>query len=406
MKKSHITPEIYLLSVLFFFLPIGESVKNIMLGIFFLYWIYLASRQIRINLVIDKYDIFFLIFILLIIGTAAFSGVKGKEWRASVDIIRIILFFLMIKKLEYHHRDLNRIVAGLFTGTVIASLFMFWYQYASGHIEGLSLISVGSPNTSAVFLSIVALMSVAYMLVHWQHLSAAAKILLLVLAAVYLTSLILTGSRAGFGAYILGLILILLISPRFSVLSKSLLLSIPLGMVVIGGLFNLEVVTEYVEEIEQGKFLQIRLELWKYAIIAGLKYPLFGLGAGNYVNLPDGQILIWASELGLDGWLSAKTYPQSHAHNIFLQAVVDRGLIGLLMLVSLLFVWGYSLVRGYKNAITGSDGDYQFAWISSLVSILTIVITGLVINGFHHEPGLLAMFCFGLMLSCGKNEKI
>lgn len=407
MKRLVSGVEIYLLASMFFFVPIGETVKSIFLGLFFIYWVYLVFIKKTIPLMVDVWDMLILSGITLLVFSTAFSGIKGTEWRASVDIFRLMLFLYMIKSLRFEKSDTDRIVFAIITGTIIACVFMFWFQYASAWFRGLSLISIGSENTSAVYLSMISILIISYIATYYRLMQRHLKPLIIISLFITVSALVMTGSRAGFGAFIAALLLIATISYRKNWKLYVALVTIPISLVLVAFLLKLEVVYEFYDEFISGGFLKIRLELWKYALIAGMKYPLFGLGAGNYDAVTADQIYQWAKELNLAGdWgISRKQYWHSHAHNIFLQAFVERGIAGVIFLTSILAAWLIAIVKCYKLYIKTEQSHLYFIWFSNVGAFVTIVLTGFVVTGFHHENGLIVMMLFGVMLSFIRDEK-
>lgn len=405
-KNMHSSVEIYLLASLFFFLPIGETVKSLFLGLFFLYWIYLALIKKTIVFTWDKWNILILIWICLVILSAALSGIKGNEWRSSVDLLRTLIFLYMVKNIHFEDQDINKLVFATITGTVAACLFMFWYQVESDWYRGLSLISIGSENTSAVYLSMISIFIIAYLVAYYEALSYVQKKLIIFSVMITVTALIMTGSRAGFGAFIFALLAIITIEYSKNTKLYLLFITIPVILVLIAFLFRLEVVYEFYEEFTSGNFLKIRLELWKYALIAGMKYPWFGLGAGNYDAVTAEQILQWAKDLNLEVafGITEKQYWHSHAHNIFLQAFVDRGIVGVVLLMSILLAWLIEIIKGYRHYTFSRRPDLFFIWFSNLGALITVVLTGFVVTGFHHENGLFAMFLLGLLVSATQRK--
>ncbi|MFW2439030.1 MAG: O-antigen ligase family protein [Arenicellales bacterium] len=406
MKQYTTGIEIYLLSAMFFFVPIGETVKSIFLGLFVLYWLYLVFIKKAIVLSMDGWDALIAVWVLLIVVSTAFSGIKDNEWRASVDILRLLVFLYMIKSIQFKKPDIDRILFSLTAGTVAACLFMFWFQVSSGWLRGLSLISVGSENTSAVYLSMVSIFLLAYLVTYYQTIHKIFRILIILSLIITTSALIMTGSRAGFGAYIIALLLIITIGYSRNRKLYFFLISLPLIFILIAFMFKLEVVYEFYEELTSGSFLEIRIELWKYALIAGMKYPLFGLGAGNYDAVTAEQIYQWAKELDLvSAWgISQEQYWHSHAHNIFLQSFVDRGITGVIILISILIAWFIASLKCYRLYTKSRKKRLYFIWFSNIGALVTIVLTGFVITGLHHENGIIVMFLFGTLLSFIKDE--
>jgi O-antigen ligase len=105
-----------------------------------------------------------------------------------------------------------------------------------------------------------------------------------------------------------------------------------------------------------------RIELWKGALLIFNESPLLGVGTGNFV--PSINRLVQAKRL--------KEIPNVvHAHNIFLQALATRGILGFIILAMFfiaLMKWGMSETKSH-----GGIGGYiiMFCTILTMVGGLT-----------------------------------
>jgi O-antigen ligase len=86
-----------------------------------------------------------------------------------------------------------------------------------------------------------------------------------------------------------------------------------------------------------------RFELWKGALMIFKEHPLVGSGAGNFESsikrLNQGNKL-------------KETVTMVHAHNIFLQALATRGIIGFVILVMFLvalMTWGMNEIKSHEE---------------------------------------------------------
>jgi O-antigen ligase len=127
-----------------------------------------------------------------------------------------------------------------------------------------------------------------------------------------------------------------------------------------------------------------RIELWKGALLMFKEHPLLGVGLGDFTSAVNKLI----SENKLK-----QTGDTHHAHNIYLQVLATRGIIGLailLLLLILLLRWGLKLIRDY-----GGIGGY--------IIIITTILTmfgGLTDNQIEF-PRFLAAYCFTIGLLGG-----
>jgi O-antigen ligase len=136
-----------------------------------------------------------------------------------------------------------------------------------------------------------------------------------------------------------------------------------------------------------------RIELWKGALLMFEEHPFFGIGLGDFQTAVNKLI----SENKLKS-----TIDTHHAHNIYLQALATRGIIGLAILMLFLI----SLFRWGQKSMENNDalGGY----IIILITVLTMV-GGLTDNHLDFSRFLTAScFTIGLLgpLGAVKNQKI
>jgi O-antigen ligase len=108
----------------------------------------------------------------------------------------------------------------------------------------------------------------------------------------------------------------------------------------------ISIVTSVYTEDEKGG-TGARIELWKGALLIFHEHPLFGAGTGNF----ESNIIRLVQEKKLK-----ETPTMVHAHNIYLQALATKGIIGfviLIVLLSVLLHWGMKETQNY-----GGMGGY------------------------------------------------
>ncbi len=136
------------------------------------------------------------------------------------------------------------------------------------------------------------------------------------------------------------------------------------------------IVTSLYTEDEKGS-TGARLELWKGSLLIFKEAPLLGVGTGNFESnikkLVDEGKLKEASTL-------------VHAHNIFLQALATRGIVGFITTLSLfiaLFKWGIKEIQKHAGV-----GGYVI-----ILSTTYTLIGGLTENNVEFTK-FLAAYCF------------
>ena len=118
-----------------------------------------------------------------------------------------------------------------------------------------------------------------------------------------------------------------------------------------------------------------RLELWKGALIIFKEHPFLGVGSGDF----EPEITKLISE----GRLAEGIPVTIHAHNIYLQALASRGIVGFVVVAGLftaLFRWSFKEIREI-----GGIGAYII-----LLSTLLTIIGGLTDNNIDYHKYLAA----------------
>ena len=100
-----------------------------------------------------------------------------------------------------------------------------------------------------------------------------------------------------------------------------------------------------------------RLDIWKYSIKMFIHNPIYGLGAGT-----DNIHTILRDEYGLD---------RSHTHNLFLQVIVEGGVIGFVFLVLIIRTIIHKLVRLYTLK-EERYRPYAVVYTASFIAFITI----------------------------------
>lgn len=135
-----------------------------------------------------------------------------------------------------------------------------------------------------------------------------------------------------------------------------------------------------------------RLLLWETTWNMLRDHPVLGVGVGNYRSVQDDYI---REEVDLP-------MTRTHAHNIWLQIAVERGVLGLLA-----FLW--LAVAVFKEAISGlrrmrSAGGYRFALLAgSLAAVTGFYLDGLFQNNFGDSVVVTFFWVVvGIILVCGR----
>ncbi|HWR98262.1 MAG TPA: O-antigen ligase family protein, partial [Candidatus Methanoperedens sp.] len=121
-----------------------------------------------------------------------------------------------------------------------------------------------------------------------------------------------------------------------------------------------------------------RLLLWETAWNMIRDRPILGVGVGNYASAQDAYI---REEVPL-------TMTRTHVHNIWLQAAVERGVLGMLALLWLLAAVVAAATRALRRALPVGGRQRAMA-AASLAALIGFLIDGLVQNNLGDSQATL-----------------
>lgn len=148
---------------------------------------------------------------------------------------------------------------------------------------------------------------------------------------------------------------------------------------------------------KNNNFLSDRDRVWRTSIEAAKFYPLLGIGNSNWKLISYEKIKESLESRG-EYFDVKKYYPEArHAHNLYLNALTERGIIGLTCLMSLISYWLITLFKSYRY-IKYSQLSAML-WGASFSAWLMTSGVGLVNSTFHHENAIIALFFLGLHLA-------
>jgi O-antigen ligase len=150
-----------------------------------------------------------------------------------------------------------------------------------------------------------------------------------VLVMVLVAGLLATQSRGGVGAFALTALLLSLVSRRrrHTALAVALLAGLGLAWIGLGGVVG----------AFEARGLRGRLELWLDMLPMVKRFPAFGVGLNAFSTAYPWYQTVWRSE-----WIG-------EAHNEYLQALIDLGISGGLLVAALLLLVFRAALRGARR---------------------------------------------------------
>ena len=384
-------------------LPSVEAPKNFFLVGYLLTRIifeFIEWKQRRIKWA--HWDSLFLIFVLTAFLSTIFAGMPHlEEWKGYMVLLTAILTGWLLSRAQYTRENYQ----GLFKIIVLsalAPLLVGMYQYLIIHTKpDLQLYSVGHVNHSAIYLVMIFGASLGWFLSHFSldkfkiKLSNLYLISLGILSLIFFISLIIGQSRAAYGVgTILGLLIINFVgkSNKIKLIgSISIILVVLFSIILKTGVIQKQISSQEVNDV-----LSSRDKIWNVSLEASRFSPLFGLGLSNWHFITLDHLK--KSVEGRGKVFDANNYHfPGHSHNHYLSALVERGIVGLLVTLAFMILWIRHLMKTFKWA-TGTK-ESILLWSGSLSAWVATFGIGFVNTTFHHEHAILACLFLGIYLS-------
>ena len=394
--------EIFLLSLMILSLPSLEAPKNIFLVFFVLVAI---ARQLgnpqRLN-----WDIWDSIFALTL-GTALlstlFAGMPHHgEWKGFNVLVTMIGTGWMVSRGQYGKEELSIFFKAIVLGAIPPLGFGLWQLFVTHAKTDLQLHSVGHVNHSAIYLVMIFGAALGWLMSCERAAKLLKKFTLVTLSIAFLTSLIVGQSRGAVGiGFVLALIIIISLGKGWLVKSISIgtiLLIAALAVVLQAGVVQKEITNE-----KNNNFLSSRDKVWNVSLEAANFSPVLGIGMSNwgYIKLEDLKVSV---EKRQEVFNPDKYYLSvGHSHNLYLTALVERGIVGLSVTLIFMLMWLIHLIKTFK--LTKLSNQAAYLWAGSLSAWMATFGIGFVNTTFHHEHGILACLLLGLYLSYTRSQE-
>lgn len=403
MKKLDRTGwEILLLITLILTLPLVEAPKNIFWFIFVVTWFVNRKHSGNWGGKWDGWDNLIAAWIGVYTLGTFFAGIPAGEWVGLEDPLQYISVLWLIKRSQYEPHQIMQLVVAITAATLIALPTAYWATYVTHAKTYIELHSVGHSNHTAIYIVINFGLLLAFTQAFWRDWNTRHKSLAIAALSVFLLSIILSQSRAAVGvSFLLVIMLAIAWWPRSKASAGSLatgLIVIVIAVIVIAP----PVLKEQKNYEAHNNILSNRDKIWNVGILGWREFPLFGIGARNYKLLDDEKIELLAKKH--DGKYTAEDYfPNSHAHNRYINTLTERGIagLGILLIVMLAFVWQLLKQRPRRE----DSNLYWGLWGGTLAAWFTHITIGAVNTTLHHEHALLTMIITGLYLQYTQTNK-
>lgn len=360
-----------LVVILLLFLAYSEALKNLsaylLIG-FFLWSIFTG----RIKITKDIINIS-IISHLAVVLVGIFIGININESLNQVmDVIRIVLLFLFFREANLQFLTYEKILNLLFVGFTFAFLAGM-YELLSNNLGRLELHSVGSINRSAVYIMYIFVVSLCLKDEYQERFSSLLFPLILIIS---LISIIIGASRMAILSTPVILILYLILSKKFTLKLFSLLCVFVFTSFFL--VINLLPDSLIADKLSRAFNDLPRVQIWISSIYAWTTNNLlFGIGVGN-------SIFIDVNEYFPNGALTGYI---DNPHNVYLDMLLERGLLGLVSFVIFLF-----------SILSIKENNQKFlVYLRTLV--FSLLVLGIANITFRYEFALLFVILIGSYLN-------
>jgi O-antigen ligase len=331
-----------------------------------------------------------LVFVAYAIGRYFFADL---EYVARQELMRVVLYaalFLAAVNNLYHRQSIRMVVYGLvFLGTVEGCLAVYQFLTHATQVWGLRRPEAywgrGSgtyicPNHLAGFLEMILPLALAHMVA--TRASPLARVFLGYAAIVMSAGLVLSGSRAGWVAAGVGLLV--LTSLLIHGLRQWLVLVVLIGLLGGGSLYvysksltlqvrmlRLQDTLDAVQRDVRYGCAQAAYRMWK-------DHPWFGVGPGHF-------------DVRYRGYRAEKWWLQNRpgrAHNDYLNALADWGLLGTVLALAPLGWTGVSLARNRRRLLgrgepASSQGGRLIFLVGATAALAALLVHSLADFNMH-----------------------
>jgi len=383
-------------------LPSLEAPKNIFLVGFLVTRLISEVNQFKKGKKLwGGWDSIFATIVFTALLTTIFAGFPGlEEWKGYKVLLTAILTGWFLSRTYYSENEYQLLFKLIILST-IPPLIWGLYEYLVIHSRAsLEVHSVGHVNHSAIYLVMIFGASLAWLLSHLnakkEKVTLSWQITLLgILSLLFFISLIIGESRGASGiAVILAMMLCLLLPlKKYLKLFGVLFIS---SMLILTVAVNAPIVKKQIINQENNNVLSARDRIWNVSIEAARFHPLLGIGLSNWHFINLDQLKKSVEDRG--EIFDSRIYSfQGHSHNLYLSALVERGIVGLFVTFLFMVAWIRHLIKTFQWAKKSIERTYL--WGGSLSAWVATFGIGFVNTTFHHEHAILACLFLGIYLS-------
>ncbi|HAO93758.1 MAG TPA: hypothetical protein DCR11_07740 [Deltaproteobacteria bacterium] len=351
-------------------LPLSEGAKNIGFAVAVLGFL-LSFRRKR-GLIITAFGFGLLALFL----SGALSTITALDQRASVkglwDVFRYGMVFLVAANSVITEGEGRAVIWGLLASLAIGGLWGAAVMQSAG--KPLEILSLGHSNHTGIFVSMAAAVSLCLFLFGRGR---SERALFAFATAFFMIILLFTASRGAFLAFMAAAIAILAFRYSCSKVKAAALLAV-LVICTIGYFYS-------PLNVKSGAYDSERFKIWRISMRSFEAHPLSGIGLNNF-------------------YLSGSEMTLSHAHNLYVNTLVQNGVIGAAALAAVLA--GAATLLWKARGLRCADPLYgRTVWYGALGVYVIVIVAGLTNTTLHHEHAIFFTLAMGLLAAASRTRR-
>lgn len=389
-KESYIWLVLIAALAMFAIFSAGFDHDVVFYGVFFMsIFVGVNILYSKEGLEFNRISIFFLLFILWALISLFWSISPIRTVVESIQLISFLLVYLLARKLK--REGLNKRIKVLFiVAGGIALLGFLEYLFVSGSRISATFTN---PNPFGIYM----------VMMFFLALSMAIRIkskTYSFLSILFLSLVLLSGSRASMGAMVVALII-----PFFGMGRSELKSAIIKLLIIFISAFIFSQISIYASiYIRKNVFidkslldsitrsssfvassLKARLEFWRVAFDLFKNKPITGYGQGTFFSA-------YYIEYGMNEWYSRFT------HNHYLQIMSELGIVGILLFLGILWT-------GLKGLIYNAKQKTKPLFFWGMVAGLLAFLLHIGVDFTWNFPAVTALFFFFLGVTTKEGKK-
>ena len=158
------------------------------------------------------------------------------------------------------------------------------------------------------------------------------------------------------------------------------------------------VLQKHLRNVSHDNVLAYRDLIWERAFTSWQEYPAFGLGMDNFSQVNSARYRLWREKQGRP-YSAERDYSAPHAHSLYVNTLVERGIFGMLFMLAFLVAW---LIAQRPRPARADGFAWALSWAlwgASLSAWFVTVSIGLVNTTLHTEHALISVILLGAWLS-------